>query len=443
MTNRNRNSYIQSRGLALVAVLWLVVILIVIVTVAGRTVRLDSRVSLNAAEQVRAKWALRAGVEKAIAILKDDDTENDTLSDTWTDPIAGDTEDSGTELQGIQLDGCTAFVEIKDEAAKLNLNTATKAQLVELPGMTEEIAASLLDWRDKDDDPGTGGGERGYYLNLDIGYQIRNGDFKTVCELLLVKGVTPEIFWGQQYERQAVLKRNTWLYPGNQKNERPAKEEENSRQGLFAYLTCYSYDRDQDAGGNDRVNINTADENRLTGGLSLTKSQAKWIVDNRKDNYKSIADLIDENSKKEPDKDQPDNPDQAQPLDLQTFADIADKITVAGEETLPGRVNVNTASHAVLAALLEGDHTLADSIIQYRQSSAAGLSGIGELLKVKGLTVNTFKKIADQVTTRSSVFEVHTMVLSQRTRAIHQVDAIVDRRPSPAAILYWRQGENH
>ncbi len=443
MPNSNQNSFIRSRGLALVAVLWLVVILIVIVTVAGKTVRLDSRVSLNASEQLRAKWALRAGVEKAIAVLKDDDTESDALSDTWTDPITGSTEDSGTGQQGIQLDGCTAFVEIKDEAAKLNLNTATRAQLVELPGMTEEIAASILDWRDKDDDPGTNGGERGYYLNLDIGYQIRNGDFKTVRELLLVKGVTPEIFWGQQYERNAILKRNAWLNPGNPEIKRQAGDEENSRQGLFAYLTCYSYDRNKDSGGNGRVNINTADENQLASGLNLTKSQAKWVVDNRKDNYKSIADLIDENSKKEPDKDQPDNPDQAQPLDLQTFADIVDKITIAGEETLPGRVNVNTASQAVLAALLEGDHTLADNLIQYRQSSAAGLSSIGELLKVKGLTVNTFKKIVDQVTTRSSVFEVHTMVHSQRTRAIHQVYAIVDRGQSPATILYWRQGEDH
>ena len=37
----------------------------------------------------------------------------------------------------------------------------------------------------------------------------------------------------------------------------------------------------------------------LQQSLGLTKGQAKWVVENRKDNYKSIADLIDQGSPKE------------------------------------------------------------------------------------------------------------------------------------------------
>jgi type II secretory pathway component PulK len=151
--------------------------------------------------------------------------------------------------------------------------------------------------------------------------------------------------------------------------------------------------------------------------------------------------LIDENSKKEPDKDQPENPDQAQALDLQTFSQMVDKITIKDDAVIPGRININTAPKPVLVALLEGDRILADSIINQRNKSHSGMTSIGELLDMKELSVKTFKKIADHITTRSSVYQVNCMAQSHLTRAIHQVTAIVDRGQSPATILYWHQGD--
>ena len=47
--------------------------------------------------------------------------------------------------------------------------------------------------------------------------------------------------------------------------------------------------------------------------------------------------------------------DEAEALDLQTFSEIADKITISNDEKIPGRVNVNTAPKVVLTALLGGD----------------------------------------------------------------------------------------
>ena len=48
-----------------------------------------------------------------------------------------------------------------DEASKLNLNTATRAMLEELPRMTPELAAAIIDWRDSDDEVTEGGAELG------------------------------------------------------------------------------------------------------------------------------------------------------------------------------------------------------------------------------------------------------------------------------------------
>ncbi|MCK4998733.1 MAG: hypothetical protein KAS23_04330, partial [Anaerohalosphaera sp.] len=64
-------------GLALIAVLWIVVLITIIVTVIAKASMIDTRITLVSAEQVRANWACRAGIETAIAVLNDDDKEYD------------------------------------------------------------------------------------------------------------------------------------------------------------------------------------------------------------------------------------------------------------------------------------------------------------------------------------------------------------------------------
>ena len=39
---------------------------------------------------------------------------------------------------------------ITDEASKLNVNLATRDMLIKLPNMTDELASSIIDWRDDD-----------------------------------------------------------------------------------------------------------------------------------------------------------------------------------------------------------------------------------------------------------------------------------------------------
>src|SRR5205085_11622798 len=87
--------------------------------------------------------------------------------------------------------GCT------DEAAKLNVNVATREQLMKLPHMTAPIVGAILDWRDRDENPQPDGLERGYYAALPHPYVIRNGPMRTIRELLLVRGVSKELFYGE------------------------------------------------------------------------------------------------------------------------------------------------------------------------------------------------------------------------------------------------------
>ncbi|MHC4631108.1 MAG: type II secretion system protein GspK [Planctomycetota bacterium] len=425
----------NKKGLVLVTVLWVVVVLTIMAAVLGRKSRLDTKVCFARIEGLRCKWACRAGIETAIGVLNEDTRESDCLTDLWSD--------NDEDFNDILLERCSFTTRVIDEASKLNVNAATKGQLLELPEMLEEIADAIIDWRDENDTPSEGGVESGYYEELQFGYMARNGPFRTIRELLLVKDVTEELFYGEDTNFNNQLD-----YNERDGDKSPPVDDGDSELdlGWIAYLTCYSYDNNKDAGGNQRININKANQNELTRSLNIRSSQAKWIVDNRPNKgYQSIGDLISNQNKQSSQK----NSNQAEPLNLQTFSQIADKITLSSEEKLPGKVNINTAPKDVLAALLGGDDTAdqtAENIITYRESLMYGMQSIGELMQAGSMNVDSFKKIVDFITTRSDVFTIRSVATADRNGfagATLETEAVVDRSSTPCKILYWYQGTSN
>jgi DNA uptake protein ComE-like DNA-binding protein len=423
------------KALALVTVLWVVVLLMVIVAAVGRNGRLDNKVCIARREGFLCKWACKAGIEKVSAMLNDDINASDSLNDFWAL--------GGEDLNDVQLQGCRFTAAVVDESSKLNINTATMTQLLELPYMTEEIAAAILDWRDEDDEPSEGGVEGAYYENLSFGYMIRNGALRTIRELLMVKGVTEELLYGEDTNLNGQLDYNE----RDGDTSPPADNGDNTLdKGWFAYLSCYSYDINKDAEGNNRVNINSENEERLSRQLDISRSNAKWIVENRPERgYQSIADLINDRSERESSSSES-NSNDAEPLDLETFSNIADKITVNDNRRILGRINVNTASRDVLSVLLGGTdeaEKLADNIISYRMGLEEGMESIADVMNADSITVQTFKKIANDITVRSNVYNVRCLATADRNRADGTklvTEAVVDRSSVPCRILYWYQG---
>ncbi|MBC8468404.1 MAG: general secretion pathway protein GspK [Planctomycetes bacterium] len=414
MSNKGNN-----KGLVLVTVLWVIVVLMVIVSVLGRQSRLDTKVCLARLEGVRCKWASRAGIEKAIGILNEDTRESDCLTDLWSD--------NEEDLNDVYLQNCWFTVRVVDEASKLNINTVTKGQLLALPEMLEEIADAIIDWRDENDTPSTGGVESGYYENLPFGYMARNGPLRTIRELLLVKDVTEQLFFGEDTNLNGQLDYN------EQDGEESLPYDDGDSEldkGWIAYLTCYSYDNNKDAEGNKKTNINSGNASQLSRSLGISNDQAEKIVDGR--DYDSIGDLIGNGSNSI--------------LDVQTFSKIADKITVVDSDKIPGKVNINTASEIVLTALMGGGDSAeqtAENIIAYRETLLYGMESIGELMDVPSMSVNTFQKIADLVTTRSDVYSIRCVATADRNGkkgAKLETEAVVDRVESPCKILFWYQG---
>jgi type II secretory pathway component PulK len=414
------------RGVILIGVMWLLVLLTVMVTLLAKEADMDRRMSQSVAEQVRADWAAHAGLERAIALLSEDSTGMDSLADLW--------HDNGLDCNDIALTRCRFTIRIEDASGKLNINTATKEQLLVLPEMTEAMAEAILDWRDEDNTPRASSVEGGYYHGLAPGYEIRNGPFQTVWELLLVRDVTRGLLYGEDTNL------NGKLDPQEDDGEAtPPFDNGDGRldRGWLPHLTCYSYHENKDGQGNDRTNINKADENTLVADLKIKKAHAKWIVDNRKNEYKSIVDLINDKSPKEP---QEGDSDSAWPLDKKTFANIVDQITVKEDERITGLVNINTASETVLASVLDGDWKLANNLVKLRDSSGFGLASLGELVGQSSISLDQLKKITDKLTTRSNVFGVTCEAESTKTGAVYRSEAVIDRGGRGETVLYRYQG---
>jgi general secretion pathway protein K len=100
-------------------------------------------------------------------------------------------------------------VEIQDESAKVNLNFVQEEQLrrlVEFLGIpkpdSDIIVDSILDWKDVDTGHRLNGAEDDYYQTLNPPYKAKNNRFDSVEELLLVRGVTPDYFYGHREKGQ-------------------------------------------------------------------------------------------------------------------------------------------------------------------------------------------------------------------------------------------------
>ncbi len=143
-------------------------------------------------------------------ILEDDDTpKRDSLTEPMlfsADLYQPQTLDNGTfEIVYEYPNRFTGYPEkfsgILDEERKLNINTADtdilRRLFTEVAGVKEKLAEaiteSVLDWRDEDNDKRDFGAEKFEYLLLKKPYDCKNGPFESLEELLLVRGMTPEI----------------------------------------------------------------------------------------------------------------------------------------------------------------------------------------------------------------------------------------------------------
>lgn len=225
------------------------------------------------------------GIGKALAEIRQPDSspDYDALSEGWAnqeqifkDISVGDGtisvmyEDRDSEVEKKIRYG------MRDEESKINLNTADPKILSRLfqiaAGLDDEeadtIAYGIVDWRDKDDVLANSsfGAEDDDYEDLDLPYDAKDGPFEVLNELLLVRGMSPEIY--------AKAKDYLTIYGGGAVNFNTAPKMVLMALGLDEKTAdlalSYRAGTDRETGtADDRVFV---DVNSITAELSRTYS---------------------------------------------------------------------------------------------------------------------------------------------------------------------------
>lgn len=266
------------RASVVVVVVWSVAIAAVLVAATQVVTFRQAVIGRESLARVQARWAARAGVEQMIAIMEfhlqnaDPDDPMAVVRDMEehaTGEVATGTWDIRHFLDGIEWAGPL------DEGAKLNINTATRVQLLNLPGMTPDVVDAIVDWRDDNDDVEGMGAERDYYSNRSMGYRPRNGSFRSIAELELVAGAWPENVRGEDWNLNGRLDPNeddsTRSFPKD-------KPDGKLDAGWSGYLTARSKQSATSTAGETKLAMKGADAESLTKRLGVTQEQAQAIV---------------------------------------------------------------------------------------------------------------------------------------------------------------------
>jgi general secretion pathway protein K len=254
----------NSQGVILIALLWIITILSVIALSFARETFVEVSAARNSRDLTVAYYAARAGVVSTIYQLYQKMYLTPQVSGLGPQAQEPDSVDLG-KLTGRVGEG-EYEVEIQDESGKINLNAVKDDQLrnlIQVVGIAEPDASvivdSILDWRDPGDIARPNGAKDDYYASLMPPYAVwkDGGRMKAVEELLLVRGVTPEYFYGRR--------------------EKQSDGQIADRYGLSRYLTVYA----NAAGGMSRININSAPLPVLLSIPGMPPAAAQSIFEHR------------------------------------------------------------------------------------------------------------------------------------------------------------------
>jgi type II secretory pathway component PulK len=219
-TRLNRQA--SRSGIALVLVMMTIIVLSAIAGSMAISMNTEMRLARNTTYDAQMEWMGRSGIELARYALANKCPEQqgiDALNQFWaggTSPCSNDVEN--VPLKNFQLGPGRITVTITDMERKWDINLVAnplhpqreilQKALTEV-GVTDAeqsstIIDSIMDWINPNSSSGFSGAKSDYYLHLTPPYYCKNGNIDDMSELLLIKGVTPEIYWGSNSTNHPV-----------------------------------------------------------------------------------------------------------------------------------------------------------------------------------------------------------------------------------------------
>jgi general secretion pathway protein K len=262
-----RLGWLNRRGVALIVVLLMVSIITALTIQLNRDTRNEVTGAANISDAIRLRYVAESGFYVGEALLLADKNTFDALTEMWAQ----------TEMLSLQSEGYfdsgSFKVGIQDEGGKIAVNTLVTGgafnpvirnlflRLLTGPyfrmpqGKAEELTDAMKDWIDADDEVTGAGAEGAYYAGLPKPYAVKNAPIDCIEELLMVKGVTRELFYGT--------------------GDSP---------GLAQCVTAF---------GDGKVNINTAPKPVLRAlAAEMTDEEAEQLDKYRRDERNNLADPL-------------------------------------------------------------------------------------------------------------------------------------------------------
>ena len=483
-------------GMALVLVLWIMVILGAVALGARFSSHLRVQVTANLGASAKAHYLARAGIERAMADLaagrNEVQAERDLSEDA--DSVYHSVElgeGTYTLFVGFDADGDPVYG-IGDESAKLNLNTSEEAVLAKVPNMDADLAAAVVEQRkvaefhdvgdlllvemiDKSRLYGEDQNRNGLLdPNEDDGdasWPPDNGDGH--LDAGLAQYLTT---WSAARDVAADGTERVNLGTASAQEIRTASSEisEQQAEAIVAYCSgktlasvaeLLDVELVEKSGGEQSGKPkpengesperpqrtppgrpgNGPRPNGSNGGDSGKQNANQAGAEDERDKRpKEGAAGPEAQDSKKPGGKKP----EAKPkttgkkaFTLDQFRKIADLVSVADDDVLAGKVNLNTAPAEVLACLPGLDDALARGIAHARQGRADGFTTVTDILDVDGIGVDIFKQVCPHVSTRSDVFGVRSFGVIRDGEVVRYASAIVDRTEDELRIRYWREEE--
>jgi general secretion pathway protein K len=195
----------RERGIALLAVILGIALMTLVVVDFAMTSGLGFVSAANQANELRAYYLARSGINLGLALLAADERAKTTESTTVSTPSETLNDPWAAPFPPMAVGGGNVSLSVVDEARKLNLNQMVAPngvpnepaiQRVQRLFTILEVDTSLIPgivaWMTPAGAGGDIGGE--YYMGLRPPYQPRGGPMPTIADLQMVKGFNEAIF---------------------------------------------------------------------------------------------------------------------------------------------------------------------------------------------------------------------------------------------------------
>ncbi len=391
---------VRQRGSVLIITLIVVFALVTLVLALGRNARVEAAAARNSLAAAQAQAIAQGAQQYALALLTDRLDTLDQLTDTdfaavelgdgWFWILRPNFDDPDQPAYGFQ-----------DESARLDLNTVTLESLRRMEGMTDELATSIIDWRDGDDDSTEGGAESNFYLTQSPPYRAKNGDFETPHELRLVRGMTDDLYRGAAASGGRTLTTEGWQH-----------------WGLLPYFTVWSWQNNVSADGTQRINIASAQqrqqfEERLRQRLGTARAN-DVLARLGNPRPRDLFDLASRGG-----------------MTSEELKLVEDDFTTSSNPRVRGLINVNRAPREVLRTLEAIDESEADQLLEARpEDGENSIAWVWDVLHDAAIGLSA------QITGRGMHYSADILAVAPRGRAWRRVRVVIDSGSTPVRVVF-------